>query len=155
MPDDPPPFDLRHAREALATSARLHGEATRRGGAALTPAHLARLRDADEAYVSALREGRIEDAIRADDDFHRVLLDAAGDPDLRVSVDLLLPRLHRMDLWIFTRKAFAAGTDTTNTHPEIIAALETGDVETAARLVERSHSEAGEQLSAALEHSGS
>jgi DNA-binding GntR family transcriptional regulator len=148
MTDEPTPFDLRHAREAFATSARLHGEATRRGAAALTPADFNRLRDADAAYVAALREGRIEDAIRADDDFHRVLLDAAGDPDLRVSVDLLVPRLHRMDLWIFTRKAFADGP---NTHPDIIEALQAGDVETAADLVERSHSEAGEQLATALE----
>jgi DNA-binding GntR family transcriptional regulator len=148
MTDDPPPFDLKHAREAFATSARLHGEATRLGAAALTPDDFDRLRAADAAYVAALREGRIEDAIHADDDFHRVLLDAAGDPDLRVSVDLLLPRLHRMDLWIFTRKAFSAGD---NTHPEIVAALQAGDVDTAVDLVQRSHSEAGEALSAALE----
>jgi DNA-binding GntR family transcriptional regulator len=148
MPDDPPPFDLKYAREAFATSGRLHAEATRRGASALTATDFERLREADAAHVAALREGRIQDAIHADDDFHRVLLDAAGDPDLRVSVDLLLPRLHRMDLWIFTRKAFAEGT---NTHPEIIAALEAGDAETAAELVERSHAEAGEQLSAALE----
>ena len=147
MTDDPPPFELHHAREAFATSGRLHAEATRRGAAALTPADFDRLRTADAEFVAALAEGRIEDAIEADDAFHRVLLDAAGDPDLRVSVELLLPRLHRMDLWLFTRKAFS---ETPNTHPEIVAALEGGDVETAARLVEASHAEGGEQLFAAL-----
>jgi hypothetical protein len=37
----------------------------------------------------------------------------------------------------------------------IIAALEAGDVEAATRLVELSHADAGEQLSAALERVGS
>jgi DNA-binding GntR family transcriptional regulator len=152
MTDDPPPFELHHAREAFATSGRLHAEATRRGAGGLTSSDFDRLRAADAEYVAALREGRIEDAIHADDAFHRVLLDAAGDPDLRVSVDLLLPRLHRMDLWLFTRKAFS---ETPNTHPEIIAALEAGDVETAAELVEASHAEAGEQLFAALNRTAS
>jgi DNA-binding GntR family transcriptional regulator len=152
MTDDPPPFELHHAREAFATSGRLHAEATRHGAAALTPADFDRLRATDAEYVAALRDGRIEDAIAADDAFHRVLLDAAGDPDLHVSVELLLPRLHRMDLWLFTRKAFS---ETPNTHPEIIAALEAGDADTAARLVEASHAEAGEQLFAALNRAAS
>ena len=152
MTDDPPPFELHRAREAFATAGRLHAEATRRGAAALTPGDFDRLREADAEHVAALHDGRIEDAIGADDAFHRVLLDAAGDPDLRVSVDLLLPRLHRMDLWLFTRKAFSDGT---NTHPEIIVALEAGDVETAAQLVEASHADGGEQLFAALNRTAS
>ncbi|MCW3000997.1 MAG: GntR family transcriptional regulator [Conexibacter sp.] len=152
MTDDAPPFDLTHARAAFATAAHLHGEATRRSAAALTAADFERLREIDAAYVAALRDGRVQDAIDADDAFHRVLVDAAGDPDLRISVELLVPRLHRMDLWFFTRKAFAAGT---NSHPAIILALEAGDVETAATLVERSHTEAGEELSAVLARSGS
>ena len=53
-----------------------------------------------------------------------------------------------MDLWLFTRKAFDAGQ---NTHPEILAALRAGDVETAATLVEASFTEAGEALAAIVE----
>jgi DNA-binding GntR family transcriptional regulator len=152
MNDDPPAFDLKLAREAFETAARLHGEATRRGAAALTPADFERLRAADVAYVTALREARVQDAIHADEAFHRVLVEAAGDPDIRISIDLLLPRLHRMSLWIVTRKSF---TDAANSHPAIIAALEAGDVETAAVLVERSNSDAGELLAAALARTAS
>jgi DNA-binding GntR family transcriptional regulator len=148
MTHAPVPFDLTLAREAFENSSRLHREATLRGATNLTPGDFERLREADSAFVTALKEGRVEDAIHADDAFHRVLVDAAGDPDLAVSVDLLLPRLHRMDLWVFTRKAFS---EAPNTHPEIIAALEAGDAETAARLVEESHAKAGEQLAAAVE----
>jgi DNA-binding GntR family transcriptional regulator len=148
MPDHPPPFDLDHARQAFITAAQLHGEATRRGAPALTPADFDRLRAADAEHLIALREGRVDDAIRTDNEFHRVLLDAAGDPDLQVSVELLLPRLHPMDRWIFRRKVRGEGG---RTHPAIIAALEAGDVETAARLVEDSHLEAGEALAGALD----
>jgi DNA-binding GntR family transcriptional regulator len=148
MPDTPVPFDLRSAREAFATAARLQAEATRVGADKLAPGDLDRLREADAAYVDALAAGRVEDAIAADDAFHQVLLEAAGDPDLQVSMDLMLPRLKRMDLFVFTRKAFQRGQ---NTHPQVIAALERGDAETAAQLVEASYREAGEALAAAVD----
>jgi DNA-binding GntR family transcriptional regulator len=151
MTHAPTPFDLKLAREAFENASALHRDATLRGAPNLTPDHFDRLREADAAFVAALREGRIDDAIQADDEFHRVLVEAADDPDLAVSVDLMVPRLHRMDLWIFTRKALVP---TRNTHPEIIAALEAGDAETAARLVQESHAQAGEELAAAVERNG-
>jgi DNA-binding GntR family transcriptional regulator len=76
-----------------------------------------------------------------------VILEAAGDPDLVVSVQLMLPRLRRMDLWLFTRKAFSDGE---SSHPAIITALDEGDGETAAELVEASFTTAGEELAAAV-----
>jgi DNA-binding GntR family transcriptional regulator len=147
MPSGPAPFDLKLAREAFDNAARLHGEATRRGAPKLSAADLERLRETDAAYVTAVAEGRVEDAIAADDAFHQVFLAAAGDPDLQVSVDLIGPRLRRMDLWFFTRKTLG---EAPNSHPPILAALDRGDVEAAAQLVERSFRDAGDQLSAAL-----
>jgi DNA-binding GntR family transcriptional regulator len=147
MTDEPLPFDLKLAREAFATSAQLHGAATRRAAGKLTEDDFTSLQACDEAFATALREGRVEDAIRADDAFHRVILEAAGDPDLVVSVQLMLPRLRRMDLWLFTRKAFSDGE---SSHPAIIAALDEGDGETAAELVEASFTTAGEELAAAV-----
>jgi DNA-binding GntR family transcriptional regulator len=150
MTSEPHPFDLKLAREAFSTSAHLHGTATRRAADRLSDADFDRLRAHDAAFVEALAEGRVHDAIAADDAFHRVFLDAAGDPDLAVSVDLIAPRLRRMDLWLFTRKALDPAQ---NTHPETIAALHDGDVDTAVRLVEESFTSAGEALAAAVERS--
>jgi DNA-binding GntR family transcriptional regulator len=152
MTDEPLPFDLKLAREAFTTSAQLHGAATRRAAGKLTEDDLDRLGACDAAFTAALRAGRVQDAITADDAFHRVILDAAGDPDLIVSVDLLLPRLRRMDLWLFTRKTFAGDT---SSHPAIITALRAGDGDAAAELVEASFSSAGEELAAVVERSGS
>src|SRR4051794_18419647 len=100
MASDHVPFDLNLAREAFATSAGLHGAATRRAAARLRAADFRRLRALDQEFVRALQDGRVHAAIAADDAFHRVLLDVAGDPDLVVSVELMIPRLRRMDLWL-------------------------------------------------------
>jgi DNA-binding GntR family transcriptional regulator len=147
MTADPLPFDLNMVDDAFTRWADLHATATLRGAANLTPIHFERLRAADADYLSAVAESRIDDGIAADDAFHQVLLDAAGDPDLQVSVDLLLPRMRRMDLWIFTRKTFA---EPSSTHPAIIAALERGDAEEAAERVRSSFADAGQELSATL-----
>jgi DNA-binding GntR family transcriptional regulator len=144
---EPLPFDLNMVEAVLPRYADLHATATLRGADALTPDHFARLDLHDAALTTALAEGRIADAIEADDAFHQVLLDAAGDPDLQVSVDLLLPRMRRMDLWIFTRKALGAPE---STHPGIIAALERGDADDAAERVRRSYLDPAQELAAAL-----
>jgi DNA-binding GntR family transcriptional regulator len=148
MMTEPLPFDLKLSREAFATTGSLHALATRRAAPLLSPADFAALRARDAEYVAALEDGRVADAIAADDAFHRVFLDVAGDPDLNVSVDLMAPRLRRMDLWLFTRKAFFADD---STHTETIAALEAGDVDTAVALVEASFLDAGEALAAVVE----
>jgi DNA-binding GntR family transcriptional regulator len=149
MTSEPLPFDLKLAQKAFTTSAGLHGAATRRAADRLTDDDLTRLAAHDEAFITALREGRVADAIAHDDAFHRVILDAAADPDLNVSVDLMVPRLRRMDLWLFTRKAFDDHSE--SSHPAIIAALKSGDGETAAALVEQSFTTAGEDLAAVVD----
>ncbi|HEU4975739.1 MAG TPA: FCD domain-containing protein [Baekduia sp.] len=143
----PVPFDLTMARQAFATAAQLHGRATRIGTPNLAAEDFAELRAADAAYITALGEGRVAEAIDADDAFHDVLVRAADDPDVRVSVELLAPRLRRLDLWFFTRKMF---DEPPSSHREIVEALERGDAERAASLVEASFIRAGETLAAAL-----
>jgi DNA-binding GntR family transcriptional regulator len=148
MTGETTPFDLKLAREAFATTGGLHGAAVRLAAPRLRPADFRRLRALDGEFTAALRDGRVHAAIAADDAFHRVFLDVAGDPDLTVAVELMMPRLKRMDLWLFTRKSFDPGE---NSHPETLAALESGDVERAVALVEASYYEAGEMLAAIVE----
>lgn len=148
MSTEPPPFDLPLAREAFGTAAKLHGDATRRAADRLTEDDLVELERLTAAGLEALREGRVADAIAHDTAFHRRFFDIVDDPDLTISADLILPRLRRMDLWLFTRAAFGPSE---SSHPAILAALRAGDAETAARLVEASFLDAGEALASIVE----
>jgi DNA-binding GntR family transcriptional regulator len=145
---EPLPFDLPLAREAFGTAAQLQHDATLRAAQAITEADIVALEAINDQYEAALRDGRVADAIAADTTFHRRFFEIAGDPDLLVSADLIMPRLRRMDLWLFTRKAFDPSN---NSHPAILAALRAGDGERAAALVAASFTEAGEQLAAIVE----
>jgi DNA-binding GntR family transcriptional regulator len=147
-PPEPIPFDLPLAREAFATAGHLCGAATRRAAEHVTATDLDALDAINAAYEAALAEGRVADAIAFDTAFHRRFFELADDPDLLVSADLIMPRLRRMDLWLFTRKAFDTSQ---NSHPGILAALREGDGETAAALVEGSFTDAGEALAAIVE----
>jgi DNA-binding GntR family transcriptional regulator len=148
MSTEPLPFDLPLAREAFGTAAQLHGDATRRAADRLTKDDFVELERLTVAAMDALRDGRIADAIAHDTAFHRRFFEIVDDPDLTIAADLILPRLRRMDLWLFTRKAFDAGE---SSHPAILAALRAGDAETAATLVEASFTEAGEALATIVE----
>jgi DNA-binding GntR family transcriptional regulator len=148
MSTDPIPFDLPLARDAFGTAAHLHGDATRRAADRLTEDDFAELERLTVAGLDALRDGRVADAIAHDTAFHRRFFEIVDDPDLTIAADLILPRLRRMDLWLFTRAAFGAGE---SSHPAIIAALRAGDAETAATLVEASFTDAGEALAAIVE----
>lgn len=145
---EPLPFDLPLAREAFGTAAHLHGAATRRAADRLTAEDLADLERMNAAYEAALGDGRIADAIAHDTAFHRRFFEIAGDPDLLISADLIMPRLRRMDLWLFTRMAFDPSR---NSHPAILDALRAGDGARAAALVEASFTDAGEALAAIVE----
>jgi DNA-binding GntR family transcriptional regulator len=145
---EPIPFDLPLAREAFATAGHLCGAATRRAAEHVTEDDLVALEALNDQYEAALREGRVADAIAADTAFHHRFFELSDDPDLVVSGALIMPRLRRMDLWLFTRKAFDASQ---NSHPGILAALRAGDGETAAKLVETSFTDAGEALAAIVE----
>src|ERR1044071_4640021 len=147
-PSEPTPFDLPLAREAFATAGHLVGAATRRAAEHLTADDLVALDALNDQYEAALRDGRVADAIAHDTAFHHRFFELADDPDLLVSAGLIMPRLKRMDLWLFTRKAFDASQ---NSHPGILAALRAGDAETAAALVEASFTDAGEALAAIVE----
>jgi DNA-binding GntR family transcriptional regulator len=142
---DPIPFDIQRAREVFETFGALQAEAARKGVPKLTAEAIERLRAWEEERSTALEQGRVEDAIAADDAFHGVLVDAAGDPDIVASIALILPRVRRMDLWLFSRMSLGARRPV-NAHTRIIDACERGDAEAAAEIIERSFRDAGELL---------
>jgi DNA-binding GntR family transcriptional regulator len=152
MPQEPPPFGFALAREAFDTFGTLHADATLRGVPLVGDDGVEALREADAACRAALQEGRVEDAIDADDRFHDVFVRAAGDPDLEVGVALVRPRIRRLDRWYFARMAYDPDRSV-SANAEIIAACEACNAEEAARLVEHSFREGGARIAEAVRRS--
>lgn len=92
------------------------------------------MNDANERLRVALREGQAIEASQADRDFHEVLLEKTGNPDLARMVDDLKAKLRRLEVAYFGGSIVADRS--VDEHAEILAALEEGDSERAARAVE-------------------
>lgn len=145
----PEPLDLRRALDAFHRLAALQSRAARVGTPHVGADGLSAMHAADQAERDALARGDVEAAIDADDAFHAVLVRACGDLELAAEVRGLLQLIRRFDRAYFASKAFDA-TVCTDDHLEVIAAVEAGDAELAAAIVERNWTQAGERMSAAL-----
>jgi DNA-binding GntR family transcriptional regulator len=142
---DAPLFDFHQAREVFATFASLHAEATLAAAPQLTEADYAELEAAEAAFATAVRDGRTDDAIDADDRFHQVFVRLCGDPDVRVGIELVLPRVRTLDQWYFGRMSERQDRSA-SFHDEILAACRAGDAAEASRLVELSFRTGGEDM---------
>jgi DNA-binding GntR family transcriptional regulator len=137
------PIDIERAAHAFPVVAALQALATRLGVPGLTRESLAAMRDHDRERARALRAGEIPTAIAADDAFHAVLVDAAGNRELRRSLERLMPQLRRLDLVHFralSREEIADG------HAAILDACERGAAREAAALVETTFLQLGEAV---------
>jgi DNA-binding GntR family transcriptional regulator len=147
------PIDIDRAAHAFPVVAALQALATRLGVPGLTRAGLEAMRAHDRERVRALRAGEIPAAIAADDAFHGVLLDAAGNRELRRSLERLMPQIRRLDLVHFralSRQEPAGGT----AHAAILDACERGAADEAAALVEATFLELGAAVAELLGREG-
>jgi DNA-binding GntR family transcriptional regulator len=96
---------------------------------------LAALRAANERLASALAAQDAPRASRADTEFHRLVVDAAGNPELSAIVADLKIRLRRIEIAYFGGPA--AREPSVEEHRRAIAALEAGDLERAGAEIER------------------
>ena len=90
------------------------------------------MRHANDAFTKAVGRHDVVAAFAADDDFHAVMISAAGNPVLRRLIDQLHPQLHR----ILHRKfsTLLGGRDTIDHHGALIELCVDGDADGAARL---------------------
>lgn len=119
------------------------------------PDLIAALRAANDRLEAALAKGDASAASDADNDFHRHLVEAAENAELSSMVESLKVRLRRIEVVYFDGRI--AGERSVVEHERVIAALESGDTETAgieiennwrsslARLHERLAAAKGEQ----------
>lgn len=123
------PLDVRETRDARDVVAAMHALAVREAVPALTEADLDAMRDANRRFAAAVRNDDVEEALRADDDLHGVLVRVAGNHALDTVLDLFTPLVRRAERLRFgSRDARGSVAQ----HDELIRLCAAGDTEAAA-----------------------
>lgn len=125
------PLDPGAIRDAQAVVGALHAVAVRAAVPRLTEAHLDEMRAANDAFAAAQRAGDVDAALEADDRFHRVAVDAAGNAavaDVLAQYEPVLRRAERL------RFASHEGAASAERHARLIALCAARDADGAARL---------------------
>jgi DNA-binding GntR family transcriptional regulator len=123
------PLDARTAVEAQAVAAGMHELAARDAVPLLTEAHAAAMDEANADFAAALGRGDVDAAITADDAFHRVFVELAGNRMAAAILDDVTPLLRRMER---ARFAALAGRSSVAQHRSIVELARSGDAAGAA-----------------------
>lgn len=144
-------LDARAAREAFPVAAALHALATRYAVPRLTPDDLARMHAANATLgqvVAATNPATVFQALRADDDFHAVLLTSADNKEIARALDRVMPKVRRLE---YAQFGSLAGQRSVHQHELILAACERGQAVEAVALVEHNWLSLGQLIAASLE----
>jgi DNA-binding GntR family transcriptional regulator len=126
------PLDARAAVEAQAVAASMHELAAREAVPLLAEAHMAAMTSANETFRSALTKHDVDAAIEADDAFHRVFVELAGNRMVAAILDDVTPLLRRMER---VRFGALAGRSSVDQHRSIVELARAGDAEGTATVV--------------------
>jgi DNA-binding GntR family transcriptional regulator len=143
------PLDSNEARDGFPVVAVLHGLATRLAAPRLTQHDLTAMQGANEALRAAIDAGDTLGAVQADDQFHGVILQAAGNGELLAALERVMPKIRRLKFAQFSSLTSRASCAQ---HAEILQALTEGNARAAAALVEENWLSLGRLLVQALEH---
>ena len=122
-------LDTRDVRDARDVVAAMHEVAVREAVPVLVDADLATMRDANRRFAAALEAGDLEQAVRADDELHGVLVRIAGNRALATVLEQFTPTLRRAERLRF---ATLRGRESVGRHDELIRLCAAGDAEGAA-----------------------
>ncbi|MER6061046.1 GntR family transcriptional regulator [Streptomyces sp. NPDC001792] len=128
------PLVAADVRDAAAVVGAMHELVTRVAVPRLRPADVAEMRTANERFAAAVRAGDVDEALRADDDLHDVLVRAAGNRAAAATVARYTPLIRRLE-----RQRFGEGGScrSAGLHERLIEACAGGDVDGAVRVTER------------------
>lgn len=119
----------REVREAATVVRVLHQLAARSAAGALDETEIATMREAQHRFREASERDAVEEALRADDDLHRVLHERFGNHAASATVERYTPLIRRLQL------LRAAGARAPGPRAELIEACAGGRGETAAEHV--------------------
>ena len=128
------PIDPVAVRDALQVVQAMHGLALRLAVPLLTADDLVRMRAANARFEAALAANDIAGALAADDDFHRVPVEACGNFAVAATIQRYTPLVRRLE---YQRFSSSCGVDSVAMHEDIVVACGQRDGDLASRLTER------------------
>lgn len=128
------PLDPVAVRDAGAVVAAMHRLAVAQAVARLTEDHLTAMREANQRFASALAAGDADAALAADDEFHAVPVQVAGNQAVATVLEQYSPVLRRLE-----RLRFSSSSASTSVarHTTLVDLCAAGDAEHAADLAQQ------------------
>ncbi|MEU2425838.1 GntR family transcriptional regulator [Streptomyces sp. NPDC007851] len=125
------PVVAAEVRDAAAVVGAMHELVTRAAVPRLRAADLDEMRVSNVRFAAAVRAGDVDEALRADDELHDVLVRAAGNRAAAATVARYTPLIRRLE-----RRRFGEGGScrSAGLHERLIEACAAGDAEAAARV---------------------
>jgi DNA-binding GntR family transcriptional regulator len=111
----------------------------------LTATDFDSMRRANKNFAAAVQRQNVPKALAADDAFHQVIIEAAGNPVVARIIEQLHPQLHRILYRKFS--GLLGGEETINHHEELLRACERGDARAAAAMSGEHWSHLGDLIS--------
>jgi DNA-binding GntR family transcriptional regulator len=122
-------LDLRDVRDARDVVAAMHELAVREAVGSLTPADLEAMHQANRRFRTAIEQGDVEAAVRADDELHGIPVAVASNRALAAVLDQFTPVLRRAERLRFSS---LGGRVSLARHDELIRLCAAGDADQAA-----------------------
>lgn len=120
--------------DAQAVAASMHELAARIAVPLLDKGQIAAMVEANKNFADALSSGDAAAAVRADDEFHGVIVEASHNQVIPVVLEQVTPVLRRLE---FLRFSSLSGRDSIAQHKRIIDRCRKGDVDGAAEATRR------------------
>jgi DNA-binding GntR family transcriptional regulator len=141
----------RDAHDTFPLLAAVHALAAELGVPQVGQGATDRLRAANDAFLAALTAGAARAAYEADDRFHQVFVEAAGNPEIARTLRHLAPRLRRLEV---LRTGALPGRRSVAQHEAILARAATGDARGAASATRENWLELGGLVERSLARAG-
>ena len=111
----------------------------------LTKRDFQSMREANKKFAKAVKSQDVPGALAADDAFHHVIIEAAGNPVIARIIEQLHPQLHRILYRKFS--GLFGGEETIDHHEALVSVCEQGDAQAAAAMSGEHWSHLGELIS--------
>lgn len=137
------PLKPEEAKHAFTVVAALHALAARLAVPMFADSDIEKLKLSNDHLKASLEKNNIIEAIEADESFHHVFIQVAGNPEIKMALERIVPKVHRLEIAQF---GSITGLKSVDQHRQIIESCESRDSQEVARLVEENWLSLGELL---------